>query len=459
MVHNRGKSLGFPTANIETDKELIPADGVYAVKVKIADCLYDAACNIGVNPTFASGSRSIEVFIFDFAGELYGQDIRVYFFERLRGEERFASPPQLAAAIARDVARCREDPCSNPAGRLPRVSGGGMKSAGRVDLKFLLGIGISLFFLVLLFRKIDFDQLAAAFKILDYRYLAAAVLITLFSYCCRAVRWHFLVLPLKRARPRNLLAATIICYMGNNLLPARLGEFLRAIVLAEKEQLEVSAVFATLVVDRLFDGFSVLLILVVTFFTVQLPPGMEKVQQGLVTGGYVTLALYVAVIAFLVVLKRATARTIHILSLLLRPFPQIVSDKIIPILGSFISGIRLPAKPGELTALLVSSLLIWATAAWPIDLVFKAFQYSASLYGSPVHSGLSGLCGHGSCVTWVCRHLPCRLHVRAHGICNTERAGAECCPGCACGRFFSGYSLWILLSLERENIVCRSDVY
>lgn len=110
VVHgrNRGKSLGFPTANIDTDKELIPADGVYAVKVKIADCLYDAACNIGINPTFAAGSRSIEVFIFDFAEELYGQDIRIYFFERLRGEERFASPQQLAAAIARDVDRCRK---------------------------------------------------------------------------------------------------------------------------------------------------------------------------------------------------------------------------------------------------------------------------------------------------------------------------------------------------------------
>ncbi len=106
--HNRGKSIGFPTANILTDKELIPADGVYAVKVKIAERLYDAACNIGVNPTFAAASRSIEVFIFDFSEELYGHDIRVYFFERLRGEERFASPDLLAAAISRDVARCRE---------------------------------------------------------------------------------------------------------------------------------------------------------------------------------------------------------------------------------------------------------------------------------------------------------------------------------------------------------------
>lgn len=259
-----------------------------------------------------------------------------------------------------------------------------MNRAGKVDIKFLLGIGISLFFLVLLFRKIDFDQLAAAFRTLDYRYLTAAIVVTLFSYSFRAVRWHYLILPLKKAKPRNLLAATILCYMGNNLLPARLGEFIRAIVLADKEELEVSAVFATLVIDRLFDGFSVLLILVFTFFTVQLPPGMEKVQQGLVTGGYVTLALYVAVIAFLVILKRATTRTIHFLAIILRPFPQVVSDKIIPLLGSFISGIRLPSAPGDLAGLLLSSAVIWATAAWPIDLILKAFNiqlpFTASLF-------------------------------------------------------------------------------
>lgn len=259
-----------------------------------------------------------------------------------------------------------------------------MKSSGRVNIKFLLGIGISLFFLFLLFRKIDFNQLAAAFRTLDYRYLAAAIVITLFSYSFRAVRWYYLLLPMKKTKPRNLLAATIICYMGNNLLPARLGEFLRAIVLAEKEQLEVSAVFATLVIDRLFDGFTVLLILVFTFFTVKLPPGMENVQQGLVTGGYVTLVLYVAVITFLVVLKRATTKTIHILSLFLRPFPKIVSDKVIPLLGSFISGIRMSTNPGELAALLVSSLIIWGSAAWPIDLILKAFNiqlpFSASLF-------------------------------------------------------------------------------
>ena len=109
VVHGekRGKLLGFPTANIATDKELIPADGVYAVKVRIADALYDGACNIGDNPTFHGEKRTVEVFIFDFTGELYGEEVRVYFFERLRGEEKFASIEELVGAIDRDVALCR----------------------------------------------------------------------------------------------------------------------------------------------------------------------------------------------------------------------------------------------------------------------------------------------------------------------------------------------------------------
>lgn len=110
VVHgfHRGKGLGFPTANLKTDKELIPRFGVYAVKVKIGDTVYDGACNIGDNPTFQDGGTSIEVFIFDYDGDLYGREVRLYFVERIRDEEKFADVETLQKAIARDVARCRE---------------------------------------------------------------------------------------------------------------------------------------------------------------------------------------------------------------------------------------------------------------------------------------------------------------------------------------------------------------
>jgi riboflavin kinase/FMN adenylyltransferase len=106
--HHRGRGLGFPTANLVTEKELIPRDGVYAVKVKVGERLLDGACNIGCNPTFGDAERAIEVFILDHGEELYGQEVRLYFVERIRDERAFAGKEELMAAISRDVARCRE---------------------------------------------------------------------------------------------------------------------------------------------------------------------------------------------------------------------------------------------------------------------------------------------------------------------------------------------------------------
>ena len=110
VVHgqHRGRGLGFPTANLETEDELLPAAGVYAVKARVGAELYDGACNIGTNPTFQNDRVSLEVFLFDFAGDLYGREVSLFFLERLRGERRFPDPEALKAAIAADVARCRE---------------------------------------------------------------------------------------------------------------------------------------------------------------------------------------------------------------------------------------------------------------------------------------------------------------------------------------------------------------
>ena len=126
------------------------------------------------------------------------------------------------------------------------------------DIKLWIGIAISAFFLVLLFRKIDFDKLATAFSVMDCRFLPPALVLTFISYYLRAVRWKFLLLPIQRTRMSNLFPATLIGYMANNLLPARLGEFVRAYTLGRKEGIGSSAVFASLVLDRLCDGFTVL---------------------------------------------------------------------------------------------------------------------------------------------------------------------------------------------------------
>jgi glycosyltransferase 2 family protein len=252
------------------------------------------------------------------------------------------------------------------------------------DKKLWIGIGVSLFFLFLLFRKTDFHKMLTVLAEMNYYYILPAVISTFISYYFRAVRWKYLLKPLKNTTLRNLFPSTIIGYMANNLLPARLGEFVRAYVLGQKESLKFGAVFASLVMDRLCDGFSVLLILLIAFFTVVLPPDMEQVQHGMVAGGYVTLAIYFAVLFFLIVLKKRTMKTIKIMSILFKPFPAKVSEKIIPFLGSFIEGVRLSSRPSDFLGLLITSALVWLFATWPIDLILRSFgiclPFTASMF-------------------------------------------------------------------------------
>lgn len=110
VVHGdgRGRKLGFPTANLSTGKEILPCDGVYAVKVKWREHYYDGVINIGHRPTFAGGKTTLEIHILDFQGDLYAERLRIYFVERLRGEQKFSSIEALQQAVLKDIEQARE---------------------------------------------------------------------------------------------------------------------------------------------------------------------------------------------------------------------------------------------------------------------------------------------------------------------------------------------------------------
>jgi riboflavin kinase/FMN adenylyltransferase len=110
VVHGRdfGRKIGFPTANITTDNELIPPDGVYAVFVVIEEEIIRGACSIGKNATFGTFDRSIEAFLLDFSKEIYDRYISFYFVKRLRESRKFPDLTALIEAIAQDVVQCRE---------------------------------------------------------------------------------------------------------------------------------------------------------------------------------------------------------------------------------------------------------------------------------------------------------------------------------------------------------------
>jgi riboflavin kinase/FMN adenylyltransferase len=106
-----GKRLGWPTANLDPDHELYPADGVYAGRILIPDfpAEFDCATNIGTRPTvYENYQRVVESHILDFDSEIYGQRVELRFFRRLREERRFPSVMELSAQIRRDVEATRE---------------------------------------------------------------------------------------------------------------------------------------------------------------------------------------------------------------------------------------------------------------------------------------------------------------------------------------------------------------
>ncbi|HDH50968.1 MAG TPA: bifunctional riboflavin kinase/FAD synthetase [Nitrospirae bacterium] len=105
----RGKSLlNIPTANIAVFNDLLPKDGVYAVRVTAGKKVYGGAANIGHNPTFKDKSFSFEVHLLDFDGYLLGKNIRVSFIERIRDEIRFSSVEDLKAQLEKDINNIRE---------------------------------------------------------------------------------------------------------------------------------------------------------------------------------------------------------------------------------------------------------------------------------------------------------------------------------------------------------------
>ena len=107
---NRGKALGFPTANLETENEMLPPVGVYAVLVRTGGKSHRGAMNLGFRPTYGTRSAKpvLEVHLLDFSGDLLGSEVEVDFVSRLRDERKFSNPDELRTQIQKDVQRTRE---------------------------------------------------------------------------------------------------------------------------------------------------------------------------------------------------------------------------------------------------------------------------------------------------------------------------------------------------------------
>ena len=160
-----------------------------------------------------------------------------------------------------------------------------------------IGIAISALFLYLAFRRTNLSEVWSHLASARYIYLLPASLLTLLAFWIRAIRWGRLLSPLRSISPGALFSATMIGFMCNNVLPMRLGEFVRAFVIGRSSGVRPAAAFATIVIERLFDLFSMIGIFgaILVFY-----PFHNRVFKA---GVLIAFVFGLAVLAFLVVLR------------------------------------------------------------------------------------------------------------------------------------------------------------
>jgi glycosyltransferase 2 family protein len=236
-----------------------------------------------------------------------------------------------------------------------------------------IGTSISLALLIYLFARVDYGQLWLSLASADLFLLLIASILLVGTLVMRAWRWQYLLKPLKSVKFSNSMSATAIGLMANMLLPVRLGEIVRAVVLGQRERIDKSASFATVVVDRLLDGFTILFILLVLLVIAPLPFD-QGWQQRLRWGGMAFFLLYGGVFALLFYLHRAPTQVLQTVRRLCSRLPTRWVDRSCRFLGSFSEGLHTLDRREYLGQIIATSLILWGLMGVYNFLIVLAFQ-------------------------------------------------------------------------------------
>lgn len=226
------------------------------------------------------------------------------------------------------------------------------------------------------FADISFEELETAFLSIHYIYIIPAIFIVCLSFTLRAIRWRYLIKPIKKVKTSHLFSPLVVGFMGN-LLPARAGEFIRAYLLSKKEDIKFSTSFATIVIERLFDLTMVLLLLfwVIFFHSATLLRGSsgEHLMSYILTFGWISLALTLLILIFSAFLQYKNDSAMKVVDICTRPLPRKWSEKTRSIVASFTEGLNIiKDKTGFIASISLSLIItiVVVLANYPLYLAF-----------------------------------------------------------------------------------------
>jgi hypothetical protein len=242
------------------------------------------------------------------------------------------------------------------------------------SIKFILGVLISIIGLYYAFRQINFWELWVSLKNVNFVLITIAIVILLLSNVIRAWRWQILVKPINDVSFEPAFSSIMIGYFGNSVLPFRMGEFLRAYVVADKTSLTASTAFGTIVIERILDfiGLSAVILLIMTVYPL-------KTIGGSIIIGVIVLSLTAFIFIFLFSGFKSTL-LVKIEKLSLLRFGLL--RKILLFIKNILDGATTIRATNKLGIILLYTLIIWimyycstylATIATGIELEWFGF--------------------------------------------------------------------------------------
>jgi uncharacterized protein (TIRG00374 family) len=242
-----------------------------------------------------------------------------------------------------------------------------------MQTKIWLGVAVSAVLLWVAVRGVSLDEVLQQLRQVRPVWLLPVLASIFLRFWLTAIRWQLLLRPVKSIGIHRLFAITMVGFMANNVLPARMGEFVRAYALGRSEALPPSLPFATIVIERIFDGFTLLLFLVggLSFL---------RPSRTLLWAAGLTCALYLSVLGALVVLR--TGRGQGLLVRALDRLPGRVAGPARRLLESFRAGLEVLSDVRALLLTALLSIAIWVVNAAGVEASFRAFTLDLPPYAS-----------------------------------------------------------------------------
>jgi hypothetical protein len=243
--------------------------------------------------------------------------------------------------------------------------------------KILIIIGwlLSLVLLYFTFKDIPFDRLWVTLKTANYWWVIPNVLLIMAAMLYRAFRWQIMIDPIKRIGLGDLFASTMVGFMANNILPLRMGEFVRAYSIGKLGKLSRSSSFATIVLERIFDTFTLLLMLAVVLIARALPLNPEgEYYEKIMYAGYFMLILSVLLFVLLMFLKTKSDATLRFLAKIFSVFPKRLSDLVLYIFEKFAEGLAVLSDIRRMLRIALHSILLWIIMALSNYFIFLALD-------------------------------------------------------------------------------------